>query len=59
MITYKEVFIDFECNNVTKPEEINFTKGADFKTRQSLISPDSHPRPRGFIISLPNYIIFG
>lgn len=58
MTAYREIYVDFERNSTQKPEEINFTKNIEFQTRQS-INTNAPANPRGFTLSLPNYLIFG
>ncbi len=58
MNTYKEIFVDFESNTEIKPEEINFTKEFEFKTRQS-IDVRLSTGVKGINLSLPNFLIFG
>jgi hypothetical protein len=56
--SFKEIYLDFEEFSGILPEEINFSKGAEYKTRQSL-DVTNLPGARGLTISLPNYIIYG
>jgi hypothetical protein len=56
--SFKELYLDFEDYSGILPEEINFSKGAEFKTRQS-IEASKLPGARGLTISLLNYIIYG
>jgi hypothetical protein len=56
--SFKELYLDFEDYSGILPEEINFSKAADYKTRQS-IEASKLPSARGLTISLLNYIIYG
>ena len=58
MNSFKEIYLDFERLSCVKPEDINFTKVGEFKTRQS-IERKIIPQERGFTFSLPNHLIFG
>jgi len=58
MNPFKEIYVDFESNTEIKPEDINFTKESEFKTRQS-IDVGLSTGTKGINVSLPNLLIFG
>jgi hypothetical protein len=59
MLTYKEVFVDFESISGVKYEEINFSKSSSTEIKGRHPSVEKQIKSRGVALSFQNSLIFG